>query len=29
MVFKNGKPVKRQVGANPGIIPNMIEEALR
>jgi thioredoxin 1 len=29
MVFKNGKPVKRQVGANPGIIPNMIEEVLR
>jgi thioredoxin 1 len=29
MVFKNGQPVKRQVGANPGIIASMVEEALR
>jgi len=29
ITFKNGKMVKRQVGANPTIIPNMIEEALR
>lgn len=29
MVFKNGAAIKRQVGANPAVIPNMIEEALR
>ena len=29
MVFKNGSAFKRQVGANPGIIPSMIEDALR
>ncbi len=29
MTFKNGNALKRQVGANPGIIPSMIEEALR
>ena len=29
MTFKNGSALKRQVGANPGIIPSMIEEALR
>ncbi|MBA3868355.1 MAG: thioredoxin [Anaerolineae bacterium] len=29
MVFKNGAAFKRQVGANPGIIPSMIEDALR
>jgi thioredoxin 1 len=29
MVFKNGQPVKRQVGANPAIIASMVEEALR
>jgi thioredoxin 1 len=25
MVFKNGSAIKRQVGANPAIIPSMIE----
>ncbi len=29
MVFKNGSAIKRQVGANPAIIPSMIEDALR
>ncbi|MBI1281948.1 MAG: thioredoxin [Anaerolineaceae bacterium] len=29
MTFKNGSALKRQVGANPTIIPSMIEEALR
>ncbi len=29
MVFKNGTTFRRQVGANPGIIPGMIEDALR
>ena len=29
MVFKNGTTFRRQVGANPGIIPSMIEDALR
>ncbi|MCC6894549.1 MAG: thioredoxin [Anaerolineae bacterium] len=29
MVFKNGQVVKRQVGANPAIIPSLIEDALR
>lgn len=29
MVFKNGSAIKRQVGANPAVIPSMIEEALR
>jgi thioredoxin 1 len=29
MVFKNGTTFRRQVGANPGIIPTMIEDALR
>ncbi len=29
MTFKNGSAIKRQVGANPTIIPSMIEEALR
>lgn len=29
IVFKNGQAVKRQVGANPAIIPGLIEDALR
>ncbi len=29
ITFKNGSALKRQVGANPTIIPSMIEEALR
>ena len=29
MTFKNGSALKRQVGANPTIIPSMIEDALR
>lgn len=29
MVFRNGQAVKRQVGANPAIIPSLIEDALR
>lgn len=29
MMFKNGTAIKRQVGANPTIIPHMIEDALR
>lgn len=29
IVFKNGQAVKRQVGANPAIIPSLIEDALR
>ncbi len=29
ITFKNGNVIKRQVGANPTIIPHMIEEALR
>ncbi len=29
MTFKDGQMVKRQVGANPTIIPSMIEETLR
>jgi thioredoxin 1 len=29
MVFKNGQPFRRQVGANPTIIPSMVEDALR
>ena len=29
ITFKNGSAIKRQVGANPTIIPSMIEEALR
>lgn len=29
MVFRNGQAIKRQVGANPAIIPGLLEEALR